>query len=464
MAGTHARSMQPRRAASLSRSSPDMKRTPPAHTPGNQARLRGMTLQAKLEIGAVDDPLEREADAVADRVMGGTPAAPSLTSAPAALSRQCAECEDEKKPDPIRRKAVTGDGMAGHEAPPIVGDALSRPGAPLDAATRARMSTAIGHDFSGVRVHTDAAADASARAVGARAYTVGADVVFAQGRYAPTAPEGQRLLAHELAHVAQQGVAQQGGAAPTGDVVRRDGPDIPFKEAQVTTDTSALAGGLSTMADKLTNSDTVKAFGLALAEEFGGPLVKDMTKFDKIGLAIGGGALLANGLGPLLATREGRGHLAGVNFLAPAALIPYATLTGFTLDPVSPTEKFGMHLKFKADDWLKLAHDKLNTRDLTAEVDITMRVGADGKTTIPYASATIGILPGVKIAAGYGATGTLPSLGADAQPEIAFPQAGGPAPRGEAFVYVGVDLLQPGGLLPEALRTALGGAPKKKKK
>jgi hypothetical protein len=77
-------------------------------------------------------------------------------------------------------------------------------GWPLDHATRGLAEPSFGHDFSQVRVHTDAAAAESAHALGARAYTVGRDIVFARGEYAPRSGSGLRLLAHELAHVVQQ--------------------------------------------------------------------------------------------------------------------------------------------------------------------------------------------------------------------------------------------------------------------
>jgi hypothetical protein len=91
------------------------------------------------------------------------------------------------------------------EVPPIVHDVLRSPGQSLDANSRAFMEPRFGHDFSGVRVHADARAAESARAVNALAYTVGRDVVFGVGQYAPSTSYGQRLLAHELTHVAQQG-------------------------------------------------------------------------------------------------------------------------------------------------------------------------------------------------------------------------------------------------------------------
>lgn len=77
-------------------------------------------------------------------------------------------------------------------------------GQPLDSATRAAMEPRFGHDFSKVRVHTDARASEAARSVQARAYTIGSDIVFRSGAYAPGSTDGQRLLAHELTHVVQQ--------------------------------------------------------------------------------------------------------------------------------------------------------------------------------------------------------------------------------------------------------------------
>jgi hypothetical protein len=88
---------------------------------------------------------------------------------------------------------------------PIVHEVLRSPGQPLDPATRAFMEPRFHHDFGQVRVHTDARAAKSARAVNALAYTVGRDVVFGSGRYSLATQAGNRLLAHELAHVVQQG-------------------------------------------------------------------------------------------------------------------------------------------------------------------------------------------------------------------------------------------------------------------
>src|SRR5439155_10758844 len=90
------------------------------------------------------------------------------------------------------------------EVPPIVHEVLNSPGEPLDAATRAFMEPRLGHDFSRVRIHTDAKAAESAQAVNALAFTVGQDVVFGPGHYVPQTNAGRNLMAHELAHVVQQ--------------------------------------------------------------------------------------------------------------------------------------------------------------------------------------------------------------------------------------------------------------------
>jgi outer membrane lipoprotein SlyB len=87
--------------------------------------------------------------------------------------------------------------------PPIVRETLASPGEPLDRSTRANMDARFGYDFSRVRLHRDERAARSADAVGAVAYTVGRDVAFGRGFYQPHTSAGQRLLAHELAHVTQ---------------------------------------------------------------------------------------------------------------------------------------------------------------------------------------------------------------------------------------------------------------------
>jgi len=121
---------------------------------------------------------------------------------------ECEECRKNRVESSLasgkllQRRAA--DAAEPSEVPPIVYDVLRSPGQPLDVATRAFFEPRFGHDFSQVRVHTDAKAAESTRAVNALAYTVGRDVVFGAGQYAPGTTRGNRLLAHELAHRVQQ--------------------------------------------------------------------------------------------------------------------------------------------------------------------------------------------------------------------------------------------------------------------
>ena len=105
---------------------------------------------------------------------------------------------------------------------PMVNSVLAKPGQPLDATTREFFSARFGHDFGKVRVHADAEAAESARSVNALAYTVGRDVVFGAGQFAPGTRVGRQLLAHELTHVVQQG--EDGGS------VQRASDDDPVQE------------------------------------------------------------------------------------------------------------------------------------------------------------------------------------------------------------------------------------------
>jgi len=115
----------------------------------------------------------------------------------------------------LQRKRTSNWAHGQHSlAPPIVHDVLKSRGQPLDSAARDFMEPRFNYDFSRVRVHAGPLAAASARAVGAQAYTVGQDVVFDHGRYAPSTTEGKRLLAHELSHVVQQA----GASSSRGDL------------------------------------------------------------------------------------------------------------------------------------------------------------------------------------------------------------------------------------------------------
>lgn len=192
---------------------------PPAPAPSSQRPeirriLTTPHVQTKLTVGAPGDAHEREADHVADQVMRMPEPARVQRACSCGGSGSCETCQEEAA---LQRKAGGGEGTVG-VAPPIVQDVLRSPGQPLDASARDFLEPRLGTDLGGVRVHTDPQAAESARSVHARAYTVGSDIVFAPGQYAPQTGEGRRLLAHELTHVVQQSA----GAAP---ILRRDEPE-----------------------------------------------------------------------------------------------------------------------------------------------------------------------------------------------------------------------------------------------
>jgi len=141
------------------------------------------------------------------------------------------KAEEKKKEEiPVHRKAEPSSSRSTGSAD--VDFVLRSSGQPLDHATRRDMESRIGYDFSGVRLHTDSRAAESAQSLSAQAYTVGSNVVFAAGRFAPQTSEGRRLLAHELTHVVQQTTSPQRAhpvVRPTSSHVQRawSGMDLP---------------------------------------------------------------------------------------------------------------------------------------------------------------------------------------------------------------------------------------------
>jgi hypothetical protein len=124
--------------------------------------------------------------------------------------------------------------------PVVVQRVLRASGQPLDQAVRADMEARFGRDFGQVRVHTDPEAAASARAVGALAYTVGEEIVFGSGQHQPHSSTGRRLLAHELAHVVQQSHAPTGLQPTPAGIAPAHG--VHERQADAVAD-AVLAGG-----------------------------------------------------------------------------------------------------------------------------------------------------------------------------------------------------------------------------
>mgnify|MGYP000551381764 CR=1 FL=1 len=298
---------------------------------GNQAvkdLYRRGELQAKLDVSQPGDPAEREAEHVASEIVDS----PDPT----------AEGESDVE---IRRRASGAGQTAVDGRTEARIDALRGGGSPLSRSARSYFEPRFGRDFSDVRVHTGTEADAVARSIDAEAFTVGSDVAFASGRYRPGSPDGKRLIAHELAHVVQQG---GGTTRASRQVIQREGGEETaqedsglFTEEQrvrmwnlaLATISPALSGIISTMwfAGWSVNGGTVGVAGSAGgAPAIGGPaggvgiegllffdpadmeVTADAVPYAEIGAAVGGGfggdVLLGLQAGPTSAAGGGEDY------------------------------------------------------------------------------------------------------------------------------------------------------------
>lgn len=194
-------------------------------------------IQTKLTVGQVDDPFEREADQVADAIMREGPApAPAAEASGGTIQRACSMCEDQQKlrsqiDDVPELQAKGASGALDAATPPVestIASLSSHGGEPLRPSTRSLLEPRFGRDFSSVHVHVGSAAARAAQALSAKAFTVGSDIFFGSGQYAPSTSAGQHLLAHELAHVAQQGHAAEHGprAARGSEAISSSRPEV----------------------------------------------------------------------------------------------------------------------------------------------------------------------------------------------------------------------------------------------
>jgi len=157
------------------------------NAPAPNARTTGLKAAPRnVQVGNVSDHLEREADRMADWVTSDSSARRdwSLTQ--------------------VSAETASGPTVTDGVAPALVHDVLASPGRPLDELARAKFEGGIQHDLSQVRIHADEKAAESAKSVDALAYTVGNDIVFGRGKFQLGSSDGDRLLAHELAHTLQQ--------------------------------------------------------------------------------------------------------------------------------------------------------------------------------------------------------------------------------------------------------------------
>ncbi len=185
------------------------------YSPTDTARI-----QTKLTVGAPRDTYEREADTVAKQVMRmpasvEEEAEPGIQRIPlhTQIQRMCEGCQEELQ----RELQIDSDSdVASNTSEPAARaianqiNSMRGNGQPLPQDTRSFFETRFGSDFGQVRVHTGTAASDIAHSLNARAFTLGSEITFGEGQYAPNSHTGKQLLAHELTHVVQQGGAEKG--------------------------------------------------------------------------------------------------------------------------------------------------------------------------------------------------------------------------------------------------------------
>jgi Domain of unknown function (DUF4157) len=176
---------------------------------GNELEIKPLqktSIQFKLAIGTPDDPLENEADSIADTIMR----MPEQNF----IQRKCAHCEEEEK---LQRKPLasfiqrkeSSSGTVASDAVSNLINASKGNGNSMDSHTQTFMQSRFGADFSDVKLHTGGESTQMNRELNAKAFTVGNDIYFNEGQYNPNSGDGKHLLAHELTHTVQQNGQQR---------------------------------------------------------------------------------------------------------------------------------------------------------------------------------------------------------------------------------------------------------------
>lgn len=187
-------------------------------------------LQKKLTVGSVNDPLEYEADATADKVMRmpTTNFATTSTTSSNTIQRKCSHCEHEengmiqRKPlvSFIQKKENSNNGGVVSDVTANQLDATKGNGGSMDNQTQSFMESRFGTGFHDVRIHTGKDAAQLSQQLNAQAFTVGSNIYFDRGKYSPNTEEGKHLLAHELTHTVQQ----SNQPIPKGQIQRKCTP------------------------------------------------------------------------------------------------------------------------------------------------------------------------------------------------------------------------------------------------
>jgi hypothetical protein len=322
--------------------------------------------------------------------------------------------------------------------PNVFSDALASPSHVLPDAVRAPMESRFNHDFSQVRLHTDANAEESADAINARAFTIGNDMYFKTGHYAPETLSGQKLLAHELTHVVQQAGSSPKGysqsklaqsqpgdvyeteadavaervtrGAPAGNISNvTSTPMVQRQDKDLKTGTkqdekkkeagSAIGEGLKTVAEQaVDNNEKVK-------KNFVEPAKRQWNNLGTVDktVAIGWGAgTVGLTYGSLLSDPNGRKVLEGVNLATPFTLIPYMPLSKFNYTLPTPDNRmFKFETGFKADELINLWTKSRGLPEMSLGVNLQWEYDLPSdRLRIRGGNASLGLVPGLKLSGG----------------------------------------------------------------
>ncbi len=247
----------------------------------------GFPIQTKLTIGSPNDRYEKEADAMADRIMRmpiAPVSLPSLKTNGNSIQAKCAACEHEE--EQIRRKPLMMKSDGGQPvATKALGNELTRSkggGQPLPVATNRFMSSAFGTDFSHVRIYTGTSAQHMNQGLNAKAFTHGSDIYFNRGQYNPGSSEGKHLLGHELTHVVQQ------TKTPIRKIQKQSAPALPWKTATV--DLLSFDGSTRDPYSDLAHANRIYSpcrvrfvvgTGISVDPAYSGPLMGNDTTFER---------------------------------------------------------------------------------------------------------------------------------------------------------------------------------------
>ncbi|ASU33918.1 eCIS core domain-containing protein [Mucilaginibacter xinganensis] len=245
-------------------------------------------VQLKLSVGAANDPLEHEADAIAEKVMR----MPDTSFIQRKAGCSCGGVDDERVHLKPLASDVTPFIQAKGEGAGTVSDAVSGKikssmggGGQMQADTRSFMESRFGADFGNVKIHNNDEAAQLNRSLNAKAFTVSNNIYFNSGQYQPETDSGKHLLAHELTHVIQQNGPEGDNLQRKTHIQRQQTPQAPAFSVNQATYLGLVNRALGQMTGNLVNSETLAPVILPILQA----MLTNVAWKDAAGAISGGG-------------------------------------------------------------------------------------------------------------------------------------------------------------------------------